>query len=92
MEIDIHHVKDDEYLVTVEPDSGFSTEHRVTLYTPFYQMLTQGKITKEELLQYSFEFLLEREANSAILPEFDVPDISRYFPEYERCMRARINK
>jgi hypothetical protein len=36
----------------------------------------------------SFEFLLEREPNTSILPEFDLSVIQRYFPEYERTIRS----
>ena len=40
----------------------------------------------EELVQRSFEFLLEREPNTSILRRFDLPVIGKYFPEYERQM------
>ena len=36
----------------------------------------------ERLVRASFEFLLEREPASSILPEFALSDISRYFPDY----------
>lgn len=90
MEITIHKKTEEEYIVEVDPDSGFSTEHRVILYPQYYQLITQGKITQEQLIEYSFEFLLERESNNAILSEFDLPDISRYFPEYEAYISERI--
>jgi hypothetical protein len=37
-----------------------------------------------EVVRQSFEFLLEREPASSILPQFSLDDISRYFPEYEQ--------
>ncbi|TME87935.1 MAG: hypothetical protein E6I44_08275 [Chloroflexi bacterium] len=40
-----------------------------------------------ELLRRSFEFLLDREANTSILPEFDLGTIERYFPEYRAAMK-----
>jgi hypothetical protein len=59
------------------------TTHRVTLSPDYHQKLTGGNASEEELLQKSFEFLLERESNSMIMSHFDLPVISRYFPEYE---------
>jgi len=35
------------------------------------------------LLRRSFEFLQTRETKEAILRQFNLADISRYFPEYE---------
>jgi hypothetical protein len=37
----------------------------------------------EELVRDSFAFLLGRESKEAILREFDLSVIQRYFPEYE---------
>lgn len=37
-----------------------------------------------DLVRRSFEFLLAREDNTSILPEFDLSTIERYFPEYAR--------
>jgi hypothetical protein len=39
-----------------------------------------------DLLRRSFEFLLDREANTSILREFDLSTIERYFPEYAAAM------
>ena len=44
----------------------------------------------EDLIQSSFEFLLEREPKESILRKFDLPVIARYFPEYERAIRKRL--
>jgi hypothetical protein len=37
-----------------------------------------------EFLRRCFDFLLEREPKESILARFDVSDIGRYFPEFER--------
>ena len=42
-----------------------------------------------ELLRRSFEFMIEREPNTSILPEFDLGTIERYFPEYAAAMKRR---
>ena len=44
--------------------------------------LTKNKISKEELLNFSFNFLLEREPNTTILSKFEIIVISKYFSEY----------
>ncbi len=59
------------------------THHKVTVTDISYQQLTGGKITKEELMNFSFKFLLEREPNTSILSKFNITIISQYFPEYQ---------
>ncbi|MBN2175280.1 MAG: hypothetical protein JW731_14190 [Bacteroidales bacterium] len=76
------------YDVTVEDMD--TTHHEVTLSDDYYQKLTGGKISKEELLEQSFQFLLNRESNTMILRKFDLPVISRYFPEYESEIRRDL--
>ena len=48
-----------------------------------HHYLTRGRSTKEELLDFSFKFLLERKPNTSILSKFEITVISQYFPEYE---------
>ncbi len=50
-----------------------------------------GRCSPEECIRTSFEFLLEREAKEAILREFDLTLIGRYFPEYERELSRRLS-
>jgi len=73
----------DQFSFRVEVEEGDSrTTHLVELDRDEYQNLTDGKISPEELIKYSFEFLLERESKESILNIFNVSVISRYFPEY----------
>ena len=51
-----------EFIVKVE-----EKEYNVGLDDKYWQDLTGGKITKEELIKKSFEFLLEREPKESIL-------------------------
>jgi len=74
--------KDGEFIVTVE-EGGSRTRHVVTLDNEYYEKLTHGKITEEELIERSFEFLLKRESKESILSRFNLKVINRYFPEYE---------
>ncbi|MEE8136486.1 MAG: hypothetical protein V3T52_04855 [Thermodesulfobacteriota bacterium] len=66
----------------IEEDS--KTTHKVELNRNDYQNFTDGKIAPEELVQCSFEYLLDREPKESILSSFNVSVISHYFPEYAR--------
>ena len=72
-----------KFIVTVE-EKGTRTQHTVSLDDEYYQKLTQGRMTKEELIRDSFEFLLEREPKESILSKFNLKVISQYFPEFEQ--------
>ena len=61
----------------------FTTTHIVSVSDAIHDKLTKGKISKETLLEKSFEFLLERELNTSILSQFDIEVIAKYFPDYE---------
>ena len=92
MAISVSLVDADTYEVVVGGGRAGSTEttHRVHMSQAYYRALCGGTVTHEWVLVVSFRFLLEREPNTAILPEFDLPVIGEYFPEYEREMRARL--
>jgi hypothetical protein len=66
------------------------SSHHVTLAAKDYVRLAGGKVTPEELVRQSFEFLLEHESKESILARFDLMVISRYFPQYEREIKKRI--
>lgn len=71
-------------------EAGSESAQRVTLSQSNYRRLSAGKIEPAELIKRSFEFLLAREPKESILPEFDLPLIGRYFPEYERELKRNI--
>jgi hypothetical protein len=86
--------------VTKKDDTAFdvritegksASSHHVTLSENDYQRLTAGKITREELIRRSFEFLLARESKESILPCFDLTVISRYFPQFEKEIAHRLS-
>jgi hypothetical protein len=85
--IQVERIDDQSYRVTVE-EEGSRSRHTVTLQEDYYLKLTAGKITPEELIRKSFEFLLAREPKESILSSFDLPVIQRYFPDYERKIRS----
>lgn len=86
--IDIHQIDDTTFEVSVAGDK--KTRHRVTVMPSYYRQLTGGQVPASVLVEKSFEFLLEREPNSAILSQFDLDLISDYFPEYEQEIREML--
>jgi hypothetical protein len=68
-------------------EGGSSTTHEVTLSDVDMGRLGAGHDSEQELVRACFEFLLAREPKEQILSRFDVTDISRYFPEFEREIR-----
>jgi hypothetical protein len=84
--ISVEMVRDCEFRVVVRQGTS-RTEHRVTVDPAYHQQLTGGRVSAEELVRRSFEFLLTREPKESILRAFDLAVIGRYFPEYEREMK-----
>ena len=84
--IEVKKKSEQESLVTIE-ENGSSSEHTVSLDDSYYQNLTAGKITREELIKRSFEFLLKREPKESILSKFNLRVIKNYFPEFEEKLR-----
>jgi hypothetical protein len=74
----------DEEAYEVEVLADRKTNHRVSLDERYYRKLTGGNVLPEELIQRSFEFLMERESNEQILSDFDLSVIQTYFPGYEK--------
>ena len=84
MSISIKIVSNNEYQVAVK--SKTVTTHLVTLSDEVHKNLTNEKITKEELLDFSFKFLLDREPNTSIMSSFELTVISRFFSDYEKSV------
>ena len=80
MELLITELSKDKFEITVKADK--LTKHVVSVTDQMLLNLTNNKISKEELLNFSFNFILEREPNTSILSKFDIIVISKYFPEY----------
>lgn len=85
-DISIVEIDSGTYQVTVAAKN--TTTHIVTIQADYAQKLTNGRISHTELIKKSFEFLLQREPNTSILRSFDLSVISRYFPEFEREIKA----
>ena len=85
MTILIKELSDEEFQVSVNAKNP--TSHNVTLTDDAHQNLTNGKVKKKELIEFSFKFLLERESNTSILSSFELSVISTYFPEYRKTVK-----
>ncbi len=70
-------------------EAGSETRHSVTFTRADFQRLAGSGETPESLVRRSVEFLLERESKESILRSFALPEIVRYFPEYEREIGKR---
>ena len=87
-------------MITVKPidDTTFEvvvkgakkTTHRVSVPHSYYERLTKKRVAPDVLVERSFKFLLQRERNTSILRSFELSDISRYFPEYEKTIQGML--
>jgi hypothetical protein len=71
-------------------EGATSTGHRVTVPEGMLDELNLGEVDSETVVRESFEFLLEREPATSILPEFSLDEIGRYFPEYFQELPKRL--
>lgn len=88
--IGVNMVAANVYEVVVEGETP--TTHRVHMSQDYYRELCGATVTHEYVLVQAFRFLLEREPNTSILTEFDITDISRYFPEFEAILKDRLDR
>jgi hypothetical protein len=89
-EIAVRPLGEREFVVELK-DGERQTEHRVAAPERLGGGLELSDYDLSEVVRRSFEFLLEREPASSILPQFSLDDISRYFPEYEQELARRLS-
>ena len=63
------------------------SRHTVRVSIADVRRFAPGTTRPEDLVGRSFRFLLDRESPSMILRTFELSDIGRYFPEYDREIR-----
>ncbi len=73
--------------VEVVEDGGRS-RHTVRLRSADLHRWGHPGETPDQFVARAFEFLLAREPAGQILGTFEVADITRYFPEFDREMRG----
>ena len=86
MSISIKKLSDDFFQVTVA--NSIITTHEVSVTDESLTDLTDKNVTKTQLLNFSFRFLLEKEPNTSILSSFDINVISKYFFNYRDKVRG----
>ena len=89
MSVSIKKLSDDVFEVTVAKTS--TTTHTVTVTDQSLTDLAENTVTKTQLLEFSFKFLLDKEPNTSILKSFDISVIEQYFPEYLDDLRRWYN-
>jgi len=87
--IDVQPRGPQEYAVTVTQGDSI-TEHLVRVPRALRDELGLGEPDETRWVRESFVFLLDREPATAILRQFSLDVISRYFPEYIREIRKRL--
>ena len=80
-------IKQNDDVFTVKVTNDVSTSHMVTVTDQSLADLTDNNVTKTQLLEFSFNFLLDREPNTSILSSFDINVISKYFSDYKDEVR-----
>lgn len=75
--------------VTIDVEGGPRTHHVVSVTADDLARLDPAARDPHVLVDTSFRFLLEREPPTSILRSFDLMEIGRYFPEYERTIGRR---
>ena len=90
MSVSIKKLSDDVFEVTVAKTA--TTTHTVTVTDQSLSDLTDDNATKTQLLEFSFNFLLDREPNTSILSSFDINVISKYFSDYRNKVRGWCNE
>ena len=90
MSISIKKLSDDVFEVTVAETS--TTTHTVTVTDATLTDLTDNNVTKTQLIEFSLNFLLDKEPNTSILSSFDINVISRYFSNYGDEVRRWCNE
>jgi hypothetical protein len=74
--------------VEVDPGSDHASRHRVRVLREDLERWGKGAQEPDALVRRAFEFLLEREPVHEILKSFELADIGKYFPEFDREMSA----
>lgn len=78
------------FAVEVLDEEGRDHHYTVTLSWSDYDHWSHGAKSPERVVEAAFEFLLDREPATAILPKFDCAVIRRYFPDVDEDLPKRL--
>ena len=79
--------KSSDYVFEVTVVENSTTTHTVTLTDQSLSNLIDNNVTKTQLLEFSFNFLLDREPNTSMLSSFYINVISKYCSFYKEELR-----
>ena len=83
--------KESLFSVTVIDLKG-SSEHLVAMNNDFYESYgISREIKSEAIIEESYKFLLEREPKEAIMNQFNLSLIEKYFPQYRDEIKKRLS-
>lgn len=72
-------------------EGHLTTSHRVLVPDGLLDELGLAESDREQVVQETIRFLLEREPATSILPEFSLQDVPRYFPEFYEELGRRLS-
>ena len=90
MSLSIKSLGDDTFKVSGAKTS--TTTHTMTVTEQGLIASTDTNVTRTQLLEFSFKFLVDREPNTSILSSFDIDVISKYFSDYRDKVRLWWNE
>jgi hypothetical protein len=76
------------FSVVVHDEHGSDASYHVTVSADEWERFGAPYDSREQLVEASFRFLIEREPNESILRSFELGAIERYFPDYPRTIAA----
>ena len=82
----ISQLGNDIFEVVVVGDT--TTCHEVIVTDKVLLELTNNLVSKKDLLDFSFNFLLRKEQNTSIMTSFEISIIGQFFAEYKNEVRS----
>ena len=82
----ISQLGNDIFEVVVVGDT--TTCHEVIVTDKVLLELTNNLVSKKDLLDFSFNFLLRKEPNTSIMTSFEISIIGQFFAEYKNEVRS----
>ena len=82
----ISQLGNDIFEVVVVGDT--TTCHEVIVTDKVLLELTNNLVSKKDLLDFSFNFLLKKEPNTSIMTSFEISIIGQFFKEYKNEVRS----
>jgi len=84
----------DEFGVIANNEAHHKTEQfifKVNITDADLHALTETRVAKEDLVEFAFNFLLEREPVSAIQSHFNINVITQYFPDFPEAVKRWVD-